>query len=286
MKSARIFPGCKLNLDLHILGTTENGFHFIDSLFVPLSSPCDELKLENIEDEPGLNLLCDTLNNQDNILLKTYKIYGEATNFKPGVFARLIKHIPSGAGLGGGSSDAASFLIWLNGLNNTNPLSTQNLILLAKKIGADVPFFIINKPCIVTGIGEILEPVQLPSFYISLIVPPIFILTKWAFNKFDYHQENFSNLLKKGLTKEERLNYKFFSDFQNDLERVVFAEYPELREIKQKLLDLGAQHAAMSGSGSGIFGIFGNRESAENCVNIMKKTYKHVYFNAIQISKA
>lgn len=286
MKAARFFPGCKLNLDLHITGITENGFHFIDSLFVPLSSPCDELELENIRDEEGLRLQCDTLVNQNNILLKTYKLYGEAANFRPGVLARLIKHIPSGAGLGGGSSDAATFLKWLNEINYVNPLSIRNLLLLAKKIGADVPFFILNEPCIVTGIGEILNPVKLAPFYVALIVPDIFILTKWAFNKFDDHQGNFPNLLKKGLTKEDRLNYKFFSDFQNDLEKTVFAEYPDLMEIKLRLLDLGAQNAAMSGSGSGIFGIFENRATAENCVNIMKKSYKHVYFNAIEANRA
>lgn len=286
MKTARFFPGCKLNLDLHLTGITEKGFHFIDSLFVPISSPCDELNLENIKEEEGLKIQCDTLDNQNNILLKTYKLYGEATNFRPGVFARLIKHIPTGAGLGGGSSDAAAFLKWLNEINNLQPLSIQKLILLAKKIGADVPFFIMNKPCIVNGIGEILNPVRLASFYVALIVPDIFILTKWAFNKFDDLHENFPDLLKKGLTKEDRLNYKFFSDFQNDLEETVFAEYPELREIKRKLLDLGAQSAAMSGSGSSIFGVFENRAAAENCVNIMKKTYKHVYFNAVEANSA
>jgi 4-diphosphocytidyl-2-C-methyl-D-erythritol kinase len=193
---------------------------------------------------------------KENIIYKTIKLiqnkYKININF---LHIHLVKRIPIGAGLGGGSSNAATTLLALNKLFKLN-LAKEQLIELARQLGADVPFFIDPKPAVVSGIGEIIEPVDFPfDFDILLIYPNFSISTAFAYSLIQ-------NLVQKEPTNYKKLvqSLKDISDFRqyffNDFENFLFPRYPILKEIKENLYKLGAKFASLSGSGSTIYGFF------------------------------
>lgn len=262
--------GCKVNLGLRITGIRPDGYHEIDSLFYPLARPNDQIKLR-VTDGSGIDVLCTgpeagLVDAKNNTLTKAYAAFARAVDCPvPGLEARLRKGIPSGAGLGGGSSDAAALLGWLNA-NVTAPLSSQALAQVALGVGADVPFFLHNRPCRVRGIGEIIEPadMNLSGTRLVLVCPEIHVCTAQIFADFDAFWAGSHDLEKQNnLTREQsRANGTFLSqglfdaDLGNDLESVVFKRHPELADIKATLLHYGATAACMSGSGSSILGLF------------------------------
>ena len=297
----KIRCGCKVNLYLRIMGKHENGYHDLDTLFYPLQEPFDVLEItENIgekvspeENSTGVSkavsidniqVQCETkgIDLDDNTLTKAYHLYAQKTSFAPKIRIRLEKGIPHGAGLGGGSSDAATLLTYLQ-QKNPNPLPVEKLRELAAKIGADVPFFLINTPCKAKGIGEILEPITLEfgRLYLVLISPCLQINTKWAFSKIDQEKKdltafpafdkNHRSCFDKDLP--ENSSGDFLRDFfwQNDFEAPIFSEYPFLGEIKEELIKNGACVALLSGSGSSIFGLFRSLEAAKRSTVILKK---------------
>lgn len=262
--------GCKVNLGLRITGVRPDGYHEIDSLFYPLARPNDQIKLR-VTDGSGISVLCTgpeagQVDAENNTLTKAYAAFAKAVACPvPGLEARLRKGIPSGAGLGGGSSDAAALLGWLNG-HVAAPLSSQALAHVALGVGADVPFFLHNRPCRVRGIGEIIEPADLnfSGLRLVLVCPEIQVSTAQIFADFDAfsagsHTGEKQNYLTRA---HSRANGTFLSqgrfdaDLGNDLESVVFKRHPELADIKATLLHYGATAACMSGSGSSILGLF------------------------------
>lgn len=273
---ATLCSGCKLNLYLNITGLRADGYHELETFMVPLSTPFDTLKITPNNRDASIALSCAAqgIDPQNNTVTKAYELYREASGFAPGITVELVKGVPHGAGLGGGSANAAALLLYLNAQSagaGYHPLETVALQDIAAKIGADVPFFIENKSAWARGIGELLTPAVNPyaEYTVVLICPDISVNTVWAYKEFD----NFTNFSSSSLTTTKLSDTNTFSgDFRlyNSFEDVVFNTYPQLGELKKHLLNLGADQALMSGSGSSIFGLFTNIHIAEKAYCSLK----------------
>ena len=249
-----VFPNCKINLGLHILGKREDGFHNLETVFypVPFKDALELIPSTNTEIEfTGTGLAVDG-NAADNLCVKAYHLLKKDFPELPSVNIHLHKTIPMGAGLGGGSADAAFMLKLLNEKFKLN-LSTNQLINYALQLGSDCPFFIINKPCFATGRGEMLEEtaVDLSAYKIVLINPGIHINTGWAFTNITpaLPVKSINEIIKQPINTWK-------DELKNDFETAVFTAHPTIKEIKEDLYSQGAVYAAMSGSGSTVFGIF------------------------------
>lgn len=268
--------GCKVNLFLRITGVRDNGYHDLESLFYPVPEPYDEIIFERRNDGRGPLLICDNaeLACDDNTMAKAWRAFVEATGFLPDFNIALHKKIPMGAGLGGGSADAAAVLQVLNEEAGNKALSEQALIDIAADVGADVPFFLMNTPAWAEGIGEILTPValDLSGFHLVLLCPGVHVSTGWAYKAWDtLHVEKKAGT---GLTKSGTMVKNTIStclELWNSFEEVVFSEHPELARIKHDLLRLGAAGAVMSGSGSSVCALFRREAAAENAVDFFER---------------
>ena len=248
-----VFPNCKINLGLQILGKRSDGFHDLQTVFYPI--PLHDA----LEVLPSINngTSCTTtgisihVQPDDNICTKAYFLLKKDFPNLPAVQIHVHKAIPSGAGLGGGSSDGAHMLMALNKKWQLG-LSQSQLIDYASQLGSDCPFFIINAPCLATGRGEFLSPIDLDlsAYKLVLIYPGIHINTGWAFSQL----EVFSTPINKNMVTEAVTSWK--GKLQNDFEEPVFRHYPEIGAIKNELYAKGAVYASLSGSGSTVFGIF------------------------------
>ena len=248
------FPNAKINLGLRILRKREDGFHDIHSLMLPIGWH-DSLELDK-STEPGLSFTQYgiELGPGKNIVTTCYELF--QTRFDiGGVQASLVKGVPPGAGLGGGSADAAFMAIGLNQLFELG-LRTNELESIVAEVGSDCPFFINNAPAIVEGRGEIISPFELDlsGLNICVVNPGIHISTP----------EAYSNCFISGQALDmDLLDRKKIDSWQenitNDFEPYAFEAYPEIQNVRDKLLDAGAVYAAMSGSGSSVFGVFENR---------------------------
>lgn len=293
----RLSSAAKLNLGLRITGLRSDGCHELQSIFYPLPSPKDDIFIKCLANASCSIAPVAGIEPQNNIIRTAWQMYAETTGFAPGVAVSLHKHVPMGAGLGGGSANAASFLKWLNAQAPT-PLRLPELIKIAAKIGADVPFFLYNCPCHVAGKGEIVQPIQLhcQGLYLVLICPALRVSTAWAFREWDRKicnrekdtskKKEKINGWEKCLTKTEsdsrnpnsvEIEQAGLQDIHNDLEAVVFSEYPELAALKREILNLGALGAAMSGSGSSIYGIFPNGTAANLAAATLRVKWPRVY---------
>lgn len=250
-----VFPNCKINLGLHILNKREDGFHNLETVFYPVPLK-DILELipntdnKNDIEFTGTGLAVDG-NPEDNLCVKAYHILKKDFPQLPPVKVHLHKTIPMGAGLGGGSADAAFMLKLINDKFHLN-IPTDQLINYALQLGSDCPFFIINKPCIGTGRGEVLEEVSLDlsSYKMILINPGIHINTGWAFSNIN------PAAVKKSIKEIIQQPVETWKDeLQNDFEKPVSSAHPQIKEIKEALYKQGSLYAAMSGSGSTVFGI-------------------------------
>lgn len=250
-----LFPNCKINLGLHILGKRSDGFHNLESVFYPL--PIHDA-LEVIEN-PGASSLTFSASGtpmdvhaEKNIVYKACELLIKEHRIPAGINVHLHKAIPMGAGLGGGSADGAFALMLLNKKFQLG-LEQSQLIHYAALLGSDCPFFIINKPCLVTGRGENLVPIDLDlsSYSIVVIHPGLHISTPWAFSQVKPGKKDveISRIINQDVSTWKNL-------LHNDFEIPVFAKHPEIRNIKEELYLKGALYAALSGSGSSVFGIF------------------------------
>ncbi|GIS85071.1 MAG: 4-diphosphocytidyl-2-C-methyl-D-erythritol kinase [Nitrospina sp.] len=258
----------KINLGLHIHKKREDGFHELETI-LQMVTWFDELQLEGTCEK--VELFCDTPeipNDETNLVVKAARLLQKHFPGRcAGVKITLKKSIPSGAGLGGGSGNAAGVLLALNHLWDLK-ISRENLIALSGELGSDVPFFLISPCAIGTGKGEILEPIKNPiNLYVLMIYPNLPLSTPWVYGnlklKLTKHKNNISILT----------NFLMRSDFAqlgaglyNDLEPIVFKRYPEILEIKNELLRSGAGGALLSGSGSTVFGIFDNPDLAKKAL--------------------
>jgi 4-diphosphocytidyl-2-C-methyl-D-erythritol kinase len=248
-----LFPNAKINIGLNILRKRGDGYHDIETLFYPIG-----LKdaLEYVDNGGNqVRLVCTGLpievEQEQNIVVKAYRILQEEHKL-PGLDIHLHKVIPSGAGLGGGSADAAFFLKSLNEHFELN-ISESKLKVLVGKLGADCSFFLENKPAYATGTGEILSTVDLSlkGYYLLLVKPSFGVDTKMAYAGVQpaaYPFKFMEIILGRMNGWQEKI--------RNDFEPSLFVNFPELGILKQKLSDLGATYVSMSGSGSSVFGIF------------------------------
>lgn len=262
-RKVHYFPHAKINLGLFITGKRPDGYHLLETLYYPIKNLSDELRIETSE-EDGCNLTMEGIeidgNLSDNLCVKAYKLLAETVGGLGGVKITLKKGIPAGAGLGGGSSDAAFTLKGLNELFELQ-LKVEELANIGEKLGADVPFFLYEQPMLASGIGTYLMPFEIDIPYeLRLITPNIYSSTVAAYKALNYqectHEFPLSKVLKRPIGEWKHL-------LVNDLEKPIFKIYPELEILKKSLYEEGALYAAMSGSGSAIFGLFAQENGIE-----------------------
>jgi 4-diphosphocytidyl-2-C-methyl-D-erythritol kinase len=252
-----VFPKAKINLGLRITGKRNDGYHDIETIFYPVNL-CDALEAVADTGGSGRDVLTVTgnqitVNDQDNLVIKAVNKLRETYNF-PFLRIHLHKVIPAGAGLGGGSSDAASMLRNINRIFNLN-LSDEYLKTVALQLGSDCPFFIDCQPSYATGRGEILEPMDnfLRGYHIVLLNPGINVSTKEAYA--NCIPDLPVNLLKNIISYPVAEWRNFLT---NDFEKTVFSKYPFIGDLKSALYESGSLFSSMSGSGSTVYGIFGS----------------------------
>ncbi len=246
----QVFAPAKVNLSLKILGRREDGFHEIDTLMTPISL-CDEINIERIDSENAITFHCDEPSvpiSDDNLAVRVAKTFFEETKLKGGVSIELKKRIPHGAGLGGGSSDAATTLLALNQLFEAN-LTRDELAKLGSTIGSDVPFFIFESAAICRGKWELVKPVPLSEKLSILLLKPDFLVsTEWAYP----HWQDSREIPNVSYAAQEFGGQTFV----NDLERPVFEKFVFLAQLKMWLLNQAEVTATiMSGSGSTVFAV-------------------------------
>ena len=258
----------KVNVFLKITGQRIDGYHELLTVFVPVSL-YDKLIIS--KSEKGLEVYYrgrEIPNNQNNLVSRAAISFFEKTGIKKGIKITLIKNIPISSGLGGGSSNAATTLKGLNQLW-PNALSKEDLEKLALSLGADVPFFLLQKPAMARGIGEILQPIEnFPSLWYVIVSPNLMISTAWTYERFKLNLTNNRNQNKMSSFKKNIFNIPEL--LFNDLERVTLVKYPFLSSIKESLLQVGALGALMTGSGPSIFGLFDSAKKAQKAGSILK----------------
>lgn len=254
------FPNAKINLGLNIVERRRDGYHNLETVFYPIGIT-DVLEIVPAQ---GQESTLTTFGNpvdcpvEKNLVMKALKLMQQHYNV-PQVDIYLYKHIPDGAGLGGGSSDASSTMLMLNEMFSLGD-GRDELARLAATLGADCPFFIYNTPMMATGIGDVLTPINLSlkGYWLFLVKPPVSVPTKVAYSQVTPAAST------SVLSDDVKLAVDQWSGVvKNDFEPSVFAAYPELAAIKQTIIDAGALYASMSGSGSSIFGIFNDVNMAE-----------------------
>jgi 4-diphosphocytidyl-2-C-methyl-D-erythritol kinase len=244
----QVLAPAKINLSLKILGRRRDGFHRIETLIAPITLR-DEIKIEKRNSGEGIQFRCDDPSvpaGSDNLIVRAAKSFFAATKLESAVLIELKKRIPHGAGLGGGSSDAASTLLALNDLFETK-LPREALAKIAETIGSDVPFFIFQAPALCRGRGELVTPVKLKEKLSILLLKPAFVVsTAWAYSRWQNSREI------PGVRYAEQ---EFAGQtFVNDLERPVFEKFIFLAQLKMWLLEQAEVGAVlMSGSGSTAF---------------------------------
>ena len=271
MKNINLKAPAKINLGLNIVSKRKDGYHNLETFFYPLNYLYDTLIFTKA------NSFSFTSNNTllnkegNNLIVKAHHLLKEITGEKLNVTISLEKNIPIGAGLGGGSSDAAAALKGLNNFFNLK-LSEKRLIDLALILGSDVPFFIKSQPAIAKSRGEILEYSNVKIKESILVVNPgIHISTKEAFANISPKENNFDYTY---FLSNENIDYSYLkNNLKNDFEDYIFNIHPQIKKIKDTMYKLGALFSLMSGTGSTVYGIFNSKEEANNCKNLLSDNY-------------
>lgn len=258
------FPNAKINLGLNVVERRPDGYHNLETVFYPIPLQ-DILEVTTFDEAPsqevpeGADVVLHTGGitiagtAEDNLVVKAYRLLKTQFDLPP-VHIHIFKHIPSGAGLGGGSADA-TFMLRLLREKFSLPLTDDELEERAARLGADCAFFVRNTPAFATGIGNIFTPLpdlSLKGYQILLVKPEIFVSTRDAFSLIRPHKPV------RPLTEIAALPVSQWREagMCNDFEESVFAKHPAIGAIKEQLYALGAEYAAMSGSGSSLFGLF------------------------------
>lgn len=268
-----ILAPAKLNLLLKITGKRVDGYHELVSILVPVAL-YDKLKISKAE--KGLEVYWSGREllpkGQNNLINRAAVSFFEKTGIRKGAKITVIKKIPVASGLGGGSSDAAAALKGLNQLWGA-PLSKGDLERLALPLGADVPFFLLQRPAIARGIGEILQPIKhFPSFWYVVVSPDLMVSTAWAYKMSKFKLTKKENLNR--IKNSENVSFNIPDILSNDLERVTLGKYPFLYSIKTSLIESGALGALMTGSGPSIFGLFDSEKKAHEAGKILESYNK------------
>ena len=262
-----LYPNCKINLGLRVIHKRKDGYHDLETIFVPVYALHDELEVvishqqspichQYSFTQEGIAVDCKP---EDNLIIRCYERMAAKYPQIGKVSVRFKKNIPFGAGLGGGSSDAAHMAIALNELFSLG-LSKAQLAEEVRPLGADCPFFIYNTPCYAEGIGDVLTPIDIDfrGIRIVMVKPDEGVSTKEAYAGITKHPEAAGQI--KSFFSEQSGLFSLSESglFVNDFEETVFPKHPYIGYIKKRLLDAGAFYASMSGSGSTVFGLFKN----------------------------
>nr|WP_297147301.1 4-(cytidine 5'-diphospho)-2-C-methyl-D-erythritol kinase [uncultured Prevotella sp.] len=255
------FPCAKINLGLNIVSKRPDGYHNLETVFYPIPLT-DALEIKYMDENFPSESPCDLkitgndvdCNEEDNLVIKAYQLL--AADFQlPRVHAHLVKRIPTQAGLGGGSSDAAYMIRLLDERFRLN-IGIPEMERYAAKLGADCAFFITADPSYAEGIGDVLMPADVPGaglggYYLAVVKPSVAVSTRDAYAAI---VPKTPAKCCRDIVRQPIETWK--DELVNDFEAPIFAMHPELAAIKQSLYDAGAVYAAMSGSGSALFGIF------------------------------
>lgn len=268
------FPVAKINLGLNVVEKRCDGYHNLQTVFYPVPIK-DALEVQVMDEEFPSDVDCDlkTTNipiegdEQRNLVVRAYQLLKSDFPTLPRIHAHLWKGIPTQAGMGGGSSDCAYMIRLLNDLFALG-LSDEQMIQYATRLGADCPFFIVSRPCYAEGIGERLQPISLDlsGWHIGVVRPDIPVPTKEAFSHIHPHYpaKNCRNVVLQPVETWK-------DDLVNDFEESVFALHPEIGQVKEQLYKMGATYAAMSGSGSALFGLF------QECPDMLSQTFPDMF---------
>ncbi|MDR0725819.1 MAG: 4-(cytidine 5'-diphospho)-2-C-methyl-D-erythritol kinase [Prevotellaceae bacterium] len=245
------FPCAKINLGLNVISKRDDGYHNIETVFFPVTGLTDVLEIVESDrfsfTQTGIHIDSPT---EDNLCVKAFRILEKDYSLPP-VSIYLHKVIPPGAGLGGGSSDAAFTLTALNKIFGLG-ISHERLKSYAAMLGSDCAFFIDNIPSKASGRGELLEPVEIDisGLYIKIVTPDIHVSTKEAYTNITPHIPEIS------ITEIIKLPVEQWKDkLHNDFEKSIFPLHPTIAEIKEKMYEQGAVYSSMSGSGAAVFGL-------------------------------
>ena len=267
------FPTAKINIGLYITNKRLDGYHDLETVFYPITGLHDALEVAPADGTAALHLNGKSIegNTQDNLVWKAYELMKQRFPAKiPELDIHLLKAIPMGAGLGGGSADGAFMLRLLNDYCRTE-LSDDTLADMALQLGSDCPFFIYNTPQFAKGRGEqmtALPQLNLSGYSIQLVCPEVHISTKEAFSMITPRKAMFD------LRKLPELPIADWKDHvHNDFEDAIFMQEPQLGAIKKQLYEQGAVYASMSGSGSTIYGIFEKETRANIDIDMPFKEY-------------
>ena len=253
------FPIAKINLGLNVVERRPDGYHNLQTVFYPVPIK-DALDVQQMDEAFPSDYDCDLKvtnlhiegDEQRNLVIRAYQLLKQDFPTLPRLHAHLWKGIPTQAGMGGGSSDCAYMILLLNQMFHLG-LTDEQMIQYAARLGADCAFFILGRPCYAEGIGERLQPISLDlsGWHIGIVRPDIPVSTREAFSLIHPHypEKNCRDVVMQPVETWRGL-------LTNDFEQSVFALHPEIGAVKERLYNMGAAYAAMSGSGSALFGLF------------------------------
>lgn len=280
MKKIDIISYAKVNLTLEVSNIRPDGYHDIDSI----------VQIINIEDELSISKAdagsIDVITNakgipsgRENIVYKAAEAFFCGTGIKSGAVFRLNKKIPSQAGLGGGSGNAAAAIMGLNQLYDAG-LSSNEMAVIASSVGSDAPLFVYGGTVRMQGRGELIKKLSdAPEMHIVVVKPDVGVSTGWAYSEMDRHtgreRRIVSDNVECGIESNDRKSV--VSGLWNDFDPVISDALPVVKNIKDSLMDLGAENAMLSGSGSAVFGIFESNYKAELAASHLRSSFKHVY---------
>ena len=257
-----VFPIAKINLGLNVVEKRPDGYHNLQTVFYPVPIK-DALEVQQMDEGFPSDVDCDLKvtniaiegDEQRNLVVRAYLLLKQDFPTLPRIHTHLWKGIPTQAGVGGGSSDCAYMIRLLNALFDLQ-LSDEQMIQYAARLGADCAFFIKSEPCYAEGIGEKMQPIglDLSEWYIGVVRPDIPVPTKEAFSRIHPH---YPQVCPKEAVMQPVETWR--ETLVNDFEESVFALHPEIGAVKEQLYKMGATYAAMSGSGSALFGLFKER---------------------------
>lgn len=289
------FVNAKINIGLNIVSRRDDGYHDLETVFFPVGiesgmpqqpEPFDDILEVNIEHGRPTGCRFQLMGRriggdpQKNLVVKAASLYLKSFFELAGadenmgmINVILDKHLPDGAGLGGGSADASFTLMALNELFD-NPFSEDELRRMSARLGADCPFFLLNRPAFAEGIGDILNPVEidLSGRWLLIVKPPVHVSTKEAFAGIKPKKPEFNLRFLPYLPLED-----WRGKVVNDFEESIFPQHPELAQVKEAIYGSGAVYASMSGSGSAIYGIFTDEAAARKAYSDFRSTYEEVW---------
>lgn len=269
----------KLNLHLEVYPKRSDGYHPIKSIFQTISL-VDDLVVSLTGKSLSCVVECDAMQlPEENTLTKTYRLFCQISGVTAGVHVKLTKRIPSGAGLGGGSSDAATFLLILNKMFDY-PLRLNQLEEIANLVGSDVLFFLSGGAAIVTGRGDIVEPIKpREDFCIVVVYPDVHCSTPESYGLVDEYFALGKTVNETTLQDLEKMYYEPVSEwrFVNTFTNPVATKFPVIFDVMKSLKELGADYVQMSGSGSAVFGVFSNFDVGKDACTNLKRFWNKCY---------